>query len=352
MKRQAILALTVLLLASFACGAPTGGDTTNPGSTDENSPAATQEQVSAPEIAPGPETIDLSSPALYSTDGYVAYQIEMILQYKGVDASGNEVISLNESIVAERTAPEEAVRSVLSGGDPAGALEYVKLGDLIFSVYGGQCSVLSADTQQQEFDPSEQMFNMQEIFIGQASRAETGVDIDGIVTDRYELTQENLPAGDGVPTLGTGNIYVASETGNTIKIEVVGTTRTAQFGMDPNQDTDVNMSYIFNPSENVVILPPESCLDTASGLDVYPVMDGATGLSSVSGTIIYQINGQLKDVLDFYRTEMPAQGYELTEDISSDTVAFATLRFAKDGQIVKVNAIQNGSEVSVNIINE
>ena len=353
MKKKATLALTFLLLATFACGLPTGGDTTDSGSTDENSPAATQEQASTPEIAPGPETIDLGSPALYSTDGYIAYQINTILQYKGVDASGNEVISSIKSIVEQRTAPEEAIRSVLAGGDPADTIEYIKLGDLIFNVYGGKCAVFSADSQQQEFDPSEQMFNMQEFFMGQATRAETGVVVEGIVTDRYALTQENLsPQGDGVPTLQSGDVYVSSETGNVIKIEVIGTTRTDQYGMDSNQDTAVNMSYIFNPSEDVVILPPEGCLDTASGLDAYPVMDGATGLSSVSGTVVYQVNGQLKDVLNFYRTEMPAQGYELTEDISSDTVSFATLRFTKDGQIVKINAIQNGGEVSVNINNE
>ena len=354
MKKQVVLALIFLLLTSFACGLPGGSDTTETGSSQgepqESNQAATQEQASTPQVEPGPETIDLRSPALYSTDGYVAYQIDTSLQYKGVDSSGNEVISSLNSLVAQRTAPEEADRSVLYGEDPSDTLEYVKLGDLIFSVYQGQCSVLSADSQQQEFNPREQMFNMNELFTGQASRTETGIIIDGIVTDRYELTQENLPPeGDGVPTLGTGNFYVASETGTVIKIEVTGTTRTSQYGLDPNQDADVNMTYKLDPSEGILILPPESCQDTTSGLDAYPVMDGAKGLASVGGTLSYQIDGQLQNVLDFYRTEMPAQGYELTDDISSDTVAFATLRFTKDGETVEINAIQNGSEVSIGI---
>jgi len=351
MKRNKLFALTFLLLASIACALPFGGGNDSP--TAPEAPGQGDDPA-ASDLPEGPDSLDLSDASLFVTTGYNAYSMNVGIVFEGTGVSGNPVRAPFNTLIEERTMPDEAQRYLIYGEDMSDALVYVKVNGQIFSVFpGAGCSVLPADSQQDDFNPREDMIDFTEVMTGSAERAQTGVVVEGIVTDRYTLTQENVPS---IPDLDSfsfkeGSVYLSRAHHKIVKMEITGTLRTSQYDLDANQDASFTFNYQFIPYEDgsLAIQPPVECIDASFSLDQFPVIEGATGLSSVAGAVFYQYEGTLKEVLDFYRTEMAAQGYELSKDTYVDTLAFATLSFTKDGSTVDISAIQNGKAVAVNI---
>ena len=87
----------------------------------------------------GPETIDLTNPALYLISNAPAYTFDVKMQFSGKDATGaaKEVtVSMTEET---QTLPQKMQHFVVvvTGGE--GSAETVIIGDLAYSVFQGAC---------------------------------------------------------------------------------------------------------------------------------------------------------------------------------------------------------------------
>ena len=355
MKKQVLLALTILVGATLACSlvSSLGGDAGEP--ADPESPAServTEAPDEPQDAGTGLETIDLSDPALYPTSVYPTYMVDMALKYEGIDMTGApKTFDLNIQI--ENQSEPKAQRFSMGGADPSESMQFVVIGDQAMSVFPGVgCTVFPASSMQGP-DPTESAPDIDEMMTGQAQLVESGVEIDGILTDRYELTSENMAdAGDSeVPNIQDGSVYVARDGGYIVRVEMTGTVNTAENGFDPNTEAQVTLTYTFIPVENgaLVVSPPTECADQLSGTSEYPVIDGASELISFENSFFYTYTGSLEDVTDFYRTKMVEDGWTLTNESGGANISFATLSFSRDYESIDVKAIQNGDEVSVTI---
>lgn len=357
MRKQVLLTLTALVLVTLACNLVSGlgsGDSGDTGDSEGAPPPAPETEAPAVSqgLGAGSETIDLSNPALYANDAYPAYKMSMAIMYDGVDTAGTPKLFDLVFHIENQTQPK-AQRISMAGGDAMESIEFVVLGDQAMSVFPGVgCSVFPASSMQDQ-GPEESIPEMNGLLTGQAKRVETGVNIEGVVTDRYELTSENMidPNSSETPKVTDGSVYVAQDGGYIAKIKMNGTVNTAENGFDPNTEAQVNLNYTFFPIEDgsLVISPPAECADQLASSSDYPVMDGASGLVSMEGVVFYTVEASLDEVLDFYRTTMPEDGWELTKDVGGSNISFATLEFTKDGESVEVNAITTGDSVSVTV---
>lgn len=344
MKKDLILTVTVLAFASLACslfsgiGGSSGGD-----------------EPPAPDAPGGSAAVDLSDSAGQGVSPFPAYTLDMKIEYTGKDLEGNDKTMRITTSLETQTIPQEARHVSIFSGDTGETLDVVIIGDQFYSVLPGVgCTVLPAGTMQGEefFDSVPQP---SELLSGQAKLVESGVEVSGILTDRYELTSDNLLSTVAdAPELESGSVYIAQDGGYILKVAFEGKANTAQNGFDPNQDTHVSMEYVIIPVEDgsLTILPPAECADQAGQAGKYPIMEGATSLSNVGGLVFYEVESPLEEVLDFYRTEMSSAGWTLTNDESSSTLSFAALEFEKDGIKVSVNAIAQGDKVAVTITGE
>ncbi len=363
MKKNVLLILTVLILATLACNlvSSPGGDAEAPPDSAESGDPETSPSDPVPEApvvdqgaGAGPESIDLSSPDLNGKDRYPAYRENTELNYDGVDPSGNPKTTSMIIKIENQTSPKSRYVSMTGSDASEGSIEMVTFEDQTMSVYPGVgCTIFPASAMEGQ-EPDEEFLDFNGTFTGQANRMETGITIEGVVTDRYELKSENITESesDNYPESFEGSVYIARDGGYIVRIEMEGTDQGEEsFGFDPNAETQVRVSYTFIPVDDgsLVITPPAGCADQLAGANDYPVIDGASDPISMGSSLFYTVNTSLEEVLNFYRTEMVADGWTLTKDVGGGSISFATLEFTKDGETVEVGAIQNGDEVAVTV---
>ena len=339
-------ALVIVLIASQACSAggtapSTGGEQTSPLAA-----TASSQEISSIDGPPGPETIDLKSSALYIQPNAPEYRFESTIQYSGPDTTGAAKEVTAFMALEVQTQPQPAQRLILDYG--TGSSETTAIDDQVFMVISGGCSAFPDAGPQ---DQSAFMPDLQEEITGQAPRVESGIDINGFVTDKYELSSENLVTDD---ELTSAFVYVARSSGFITLFELQGRTKTDFLTktdlqwLDPDQMADFTRKDNYIPIEDgsLNIAIPASC-NQAGLVDEFPTMDGSIASSTGPEFLFYQIDKPAAEVADFYRTEMPNRGWALSEDTTVERVETAsgstgpvvTLVFTKDGRnfIVKVD---------------
>lgn len=354
MKKQNSIyfALVIILLASLACNVggtvpatevgqePTAGsEQANPVSTS----VPVQEGV-AIDGPPGPETIDLTNSALYITSSAPAYKFDTNSKFTGVDTTGaaKEVSLLMTE--ETQTLPQKSQRFlvVVTGGE--GSAETVAIGDQVYTVFQGACypSPLSSVDEQ---SLSEGMPKLQDGITGKAPRVESGIEVNGFVTDKYELISDNILADD---ELISAFVYVARDGGFITLFEMQVRAKIDFQGLDPNQFTDITTAYNYISVEDgsLDIAIPAECNNPDGLTGEFPVMDGATNLSTSPEFVTYQIEKPRSEVADFYRAEMPKRGWALTDEGIGGGIF---LVFTKDGKNVRVTVASNSGDTSASV---
>ena len=104
------------------------------------------------------------------------------------------------------------------------------------------------------------MPKLQNEITGQARRVSTGVEVNGFVVDKYELTNENVVADD---ELISAFVYVVRDGGFITLFELQGRTKTDYQGFDPNQLTDISATYNYVPVQDgsLEIAVPTVCVN-------------------------------------------------------------------------------------------
>jgi len=247
-------ALVIMLMASLACNiggvAPSTEVRQEPTAGSEPTSLAVttvpSQEASSNDPSAGPETIDLTDPALYITSSVLAYTFDTATQFSGVDATGaTKEVSLSMTEETQ-TLPQKSQHFlvVVIGGE--GSAETAIIGDQGYLVFQGTCLPIPASSMEGQ-NPSEGMPNLQKEIKGQAQRVETGIDVNGFVTDKYELTSENMVADD---ELISAFVYVARDGGFITLFELQGRSKTSYQGLDPNQSTDITTAYNYIPVED------------------------------------------------------------------------------------------------------
>ena len=334
------LALVTILMASLACSIAGTSPATEGVQTDPVATTVPTQEAVAIDGPAGPETIDLTTPALYITSSEPAYTFESTIKYTGVDTTGVAKEDLSFKAFETQTQPQTAQRLVL---DDSGSGETVAIGDQVYIVAYGECTALP-DAGQQDF--SAFMPDLQEELTGQALRVESGIEVNGFVTDKYELSGENLVTDD---ELISAFVYVARSGGFITLFELQGRTTPDSQGFDPNQPAEFTRADNYIPAQDgsLNIAIPAGCGNQAGLASEFPVMDGALGSQIAPESVFYQIEKPAAEVADFYRAEMPNRGWALTEDTivervvtgNSSTGPVVSLVFTKDGNnyLVKVD---------------
>jgi hypothetical protein len=129
------------------------------------------------------------------------------------------------------------------------------------SVNGGtpelHCNTGSA-SEMQGAGMLESLPKIQEMLSGTALLVERGIEINGLVTDKYELSADNF-VGDDKPD--SAFVYVAREGGFITLFEMQSRANEKRYGFDPNQLTSISVAYSYIPvvDGSLDIASPAEC---------------------------------------------------------------------------------------------
>jgi hypothetical protein len=154
--------------------------------------------------------------------------------------------------------------------------------------------------------------------------------VNGISTKHYEWEESTLPVFGFASA--SGEVWVATDGEFVVRYISQATGKGALLGTTEREGT---ITFEYNLTEvntSFAIEPPAECETAATDI---PLMPDAQDKATFGEMITYTSPSAFADVVEFYKTEMPASGWELSGE-PMEMEGFATLDFAKDGRTAQV----------------
>lgn len=379
MKQRLILILIVLALASLACNLVSGG---TPQAPQEPQPVATVAQGST---SPGgdqpatqePQPTEEKSnnlPSLPLLPGsfnlndlqdppFDNYAHQTAITYEGRAVDGSDLVYVFSIELKTQTSPEpgESVTMTENKNGESQSASFITIGGMTYS-YSAEMGCMSfPDDSSNSAD--EDTPSMQEEVNGEVKLLERNVEINGVMTDRYEIKPENLIASDDQSAdpfegfvMDQGSIYVARDGQYLVRMEFSGAQAANDnlpeiFAPDQPVTASILYDYVPAPAEGWNLSAPEACADQSTSGSDYPMMDDAFDSSVMAGLVSYKTAYTLEEVIAFYQEQLPPLGW--VEGEASTFGTFGSITFTKDGKTLSITILSNGAgDTSVTIIEE
>jgi hypothetical protein len=372
LTRGTLLA-AALALAGLACSLPidipflSGGEEQAPTPPAvESRPAEeiaptelpTEEPAGVLESAGGPESLDLDDPAIYKEPiGFVnSYQVELSFDFNATAADGSPVSGFVQASGARTLSPDAMSMSFDGQGEQDLTADLplkFSLIDGVFTVFSPEvnCATLPAG----EFtDPFAILVDLGGFLTGQAERARPDETVNGVDTYRFALDTSNVEDTELVESgeVTSGMLYLAREGGYVVRLEMSGTGVSEMLSGDPELVGDVE--YLLNYYDfnlPVTISPPEECASQAGGPPTdYPLTDDAAEVFNFGGLVSYTSQMDFEAVVQFYKDEMPAAGWTLTDEVALGSLALLSFENSDGTVQVSVSYDEGTDQVQVTIL--
>jgi hypothetical protein len=233
---------------------------------------------------------------------------------------------------------------------------------------------------------------MLEALTGEASRTEAAVMLGDQPTDVYTLESANIKPGcvvvmetkyadssgefsssvsssiklegEGM-TMESGKLYLARQGGYVMQIELkfsgtAGEDESLFAKPGSRMERTIIYKNLVATTIGEAIAAPAGCGASPTGSGIVesggspavsisdiPRPEGITNVVEVEDSLIYQSSMSLDELVDFYRSEMEALGWELGDNISMATLA--TLDFTRGDQTLSVSIVQSGNTLMVTV---
>ncbi len=302
MRKNSVIwgVIGLLVLAALACSL-TGKTTPAPQATQppaggQVQPSPTAETV---EEAPPPE---ISSGALKNLNSYRS----RLVWFQQVEGEPKETLTMEQ----EETRDPAARRTVITseGGETPGTMELVQIGDTSWLCSEEGCIQTSASEETEFgdvlFDPED--FKTSDYkYVGRDT-------VNGVRSRHYELTLDPADLAvlaQGEITSVQADVWISDEAGlpqyvTRFTISWEGTT-------DGKKVTGGWTYEVYDVNKPITIEPPEGATGVPEDVPLY---EGATDLTIMGEMIMYSCADGVAAVAEFYRNEMPGQGWTAGEE--------------------------------------
>ncbi len=337
------LLFVVVLLALAACGgggasnqAPANPTATPPSSSQARStatPTPTQE-AAGPTAAPAEDNLNLDT-LTGDLAALSSYKSTFTMNFVGQDEQGQAVTAtwtMQEDLIRQPWAQRVAMTSSDSAEGQAGTFEVITIGDMSYMVTqaeDGEPSCLS--TSSSETDPSEQAWFTPDMMGGISDAKYLGTEtVNGVRTKHYAWKESSLPVF-GFSSV-QGDAWMAADGEYVVKYVSQATGKGTLFGSTQQEGT-ITLEYnLTDVNGSFTIEAPAGCETPATDI---PLMPNARDVSSFGTTVTYSSASTLAEVVEFYQTEMPKNGWQASsEPMMADT--FATLEFTQEGRTAQL----------------
>ena len=355
--KMLVLVIAILALAALACSigsrrdVPVQEAATPEPSQMEGGESVTAPTEAAPTLAPAPEEQDLTMSNL--TEGLASlnsYKSALILKFDGKDKQGqavNATWETHEEFIREPRAQRIAITTSESDTQ-AGAFEMISIGDTNYMITQNQdgtnsCISMSSDTATQSqpgiFTPE---------MLGSISGAKyvNTESVNWITAKHYAWKEGGGLAGLGF-TAVQGEAWVAVDGNYVVKYLSQATGKGALLGRSNEEEGAISLEYnLTEVNGSFSIAPPDGCQTAASDI---PVMPDAADKSSFGEMTSYTSASAFADVVQFYKTEMPNNGWQPSGE-PTEMEGVAMLDYIKDNRKAQVMITFDQEQQKVSVI--
>ncbi len=300
--------LVLLLLAVAACS-PRGKAPASPGATG---PAPSPTEAVAPTAPPTPPPEESPPPEVApdALEHFNSYRLRVSYQ-QTVEGEASEVITMEQ----EETRDPRAMRILLTseGGE---TIELVQIGDTAWMCSTeGDCiqTQQSAEEAATEFgasvllDPTDIANSEDYQYVGRET-------VNGIRSRHYVITVSPATltgVTQGTVTRAKADVWVADEPGQPSYVaRLVLHWEGAREG-DGKPISGTWTYEIYDVNKPITIQPPSGAPTIPQDI---PLCSGATRQTAMGNTLLFACPDSLETVAEFYRTEMPRQGWTAGEE--------------------------------------
>ncbi|MDA1329879.1 MAG: hypothetical protein DWG76_02890 [Chloroflexi bacterium] len=319
-KKFFALAIFGLAIAVVACGGATEA-TPTPTETTEATPTPTETPV--PELA-GASSLDLDDPAAFqSIPG--DYTLTLDFEFTGTEADGSDASGRMIMDGANQADPFAFSMDVTVSGvaDLGGVdhIQYVEIEDRLyfFTEINGCVNLPSTSEEDSLFN---NIVDTGGFLTGIAERVQPNEVINGVPAFHYAIGPENLDNSDPdsmeVSELSSGAIYIAQDGGYVLRLTLEGVGVSSLLSGKEGLEGNIAYQLDFTPApDGVSISAPESCDQADEPESDFPVLSDATNAASFGTFYSYQTRFDFDTIVDFYKTELAASGWTLSEEVSA-----------------------------------
>jgi hypothetical protein len=323
-KSRTLLALFLVLTVSLACSVGGGGESApeaseQPPTQGEAGEGESTSEEGAAEEATSPE---IDADALAGLD---SYRMRMTTQW-APEGEAPESWTTEQ----EYTREPAAQRWTMEGSGEDETIEWVQIEDMAWFCIAGTCT----QTQQSEeelaasfgqgmlFDPADFATDSDYEYVGQET-------VNGVRTRHYTLDfslAEMALLAQGEISDAEGGVWIADE-GDLPAF--VARSEVSWRETRGEQAGTAEFSYdVYDVNEPITIEPPEGAGEGVP--EDVPLYPDATDLTIMAGFITFVAPDDSATVADFYRAELPAQGWTSEED--SEFGGMITQTWQKEGR--------------------
>jgi hypothetical protein len=320
------------------------------GAQSEPTPTEAAEATEAP--APAEQDLTLSN-LTEGLAGLRSYKSTFALKFAGQDEQGQPVNlfwETREEFIQEPRAQRIAVTTSGSQGQPtqAGTFEWITIGDTSYMVtqdQGGTPSCISVSSDSAT-PPEQGLFSPN--MLGGISDAKyvNTENVNGVQTKHYTWKDSGGLLGMGFSSVN-GEAWVAVDGNYVVKYLSQATGKGGFLTGASQAEGTLNVEYNLTEVNGAFsIAPPDGCQTAATDI---PVMADAADKSSFGEMTSYSSASAFADVVQFYKTEMPNNGWQPSGE-PTEMEGMAVLEFAKDTRKAQVMITSDQGQPKVNVV--
>jgi hypothetical protein len=302
-----------------------------------------------------------------------SYRSRIMMSFDGTDTNGQPVNGNIEILIEQIREPRAMHMSMTAEGstmDDMGGVDSFEFYEVDGTMYmqnpedGSWLSFPSMeeeDTFSQGFFSPDDMIDLPKT----ARRSTLPENINNISTWRYTFNEKDITEGDMTLEKASGTLWMARDGGYPVKLifEGTSTASTNPVGEDLFAAGNFRMEYeLLEVNTDFTITPPEEALSSESldlggmmgDVDVseieFPMMDDAEVEFAMEGLVNYYSNASIEAIVEFYRQQLPAQGW--TPDTSFEFVSedSALLTFKREGVDLTISlGLEGDGRVNVSL---
>lgn len=356
--RIGLTALVVTALAGLACSNLSFLSSGDGDGSDTSVPPT--EVIPTRQTVSGPASLDLDAAASFQ-EIPGDYSITLDFRFAGTGEAGEAIHGqVHIQGLHQDQPPGTDLRYTALGAanfDGVDEMQFVELGSQEYFVNPAiGCLTLPASGESSALTS---VVDTGSFLSGTVARVPLDADVNGIPSYAFAISAENLDSSE-VSSLEIGDVsgtlYVAQDGGFVTRLLLEGTGASEILSGSPDLIGDIFYQLDFIPLDGPVsVKVPDACTSKDEGGALqsdYPVMPDATGIAAFQGFLTYRVNSDLATVTDFYKTEMDAMGWTLTDDLSTEGTSILGFNQGDRNVSIVITEDANTGEISVVLAEE
>jgi hypothetical protein len=286
----------------------------------------------------------------YGLDTLESFRFQFVQSLQGTDDEGNttNITVVNNQEVIKSLQIAHMRMETTTDVKPLQILEVYRFGNEVFLLdEGGECTAFTENLEVLDAEGSD--LGLSSIFgnleIGNVEQQDEV--INGVITNRYQV--KNVTMVNSTLSKVDAEIWYAQDGGYIVRFAGEAQGEAYSESEDINVSGTIRWEYDLTDMNGILEIPlPENCqLASEGGVNDLPVPDNVQELSIIGSMLSFNSPDDASILADFYRSEMPVDGYILSDETVYDDFYVITYLKAEETITIMISGVNGGGSDAI-----